>query len=61
MFRRGDVVVSGGVLRQLVVGTDKYGLIILLYCDGRVERLSQFLAERWCRFANHDGDNYAVC
>lgn len=57
---RGDVVVSGGVISQLVIGTDKYGLILLLYCDGKVERLQQFVAERWCRLFNHDGDNYAI-
>lgn len=61
MFRRGDVVVSGGVLRQLVVGTDKYGLIILLYSDCTVELLPSFVAEKWCRLFNHDGDNYAIC
>ncbi len=57
---RGDVVVSGGVISQLVVGTDKYGLILLLYGDCTVERLPQFFAEKWCRLFNHDGDNYAI-
>ncbi len=56
---RGDIVVSGRIVYQIVIGTDRYGLILSLYHDGRVERLPQFLAEKWCRLASHDGDNYA--
>ena len=57
---RGDIVVSGRIVYQIVIGTDRYGLILLLYCDGKVERPPQFVVEKWCRLFNHDGDNYAT-